>query len=371
MLKKYHWREQSAVIGALLILALPLATAQTNHHGASQILSHQELKSQGILRANIDFKPDNTIPGISLSPIMEYPIKCSENGTAFLDMFVPPDFRQQKIYAVSSSQVHQFNPQSITDLQNIFVRSYFPLDSGLLLLVNAALNNSPSTKNTEKHDYIAKFSEDGSYSGLVKLDPAMAISQIAAFPSGNFLAFGIREFDKTIQLALLTSDGSILRYLELPPKVNSWAKNQMSSIPGLTSSGAGMLPSAQMFPIQGNILLVPSQSDGLVLEISEGGAIRPVTLQLPTGNVILAFVPSADHWYVRTSSSLQKPNVSTDTDKTKMALYEVNQQDGKIIREIEPKNATYEEIGCATGQEFSAFHRDDKGKMVGLRATLQ
>lgn len=358
-MKSKSLRRKRLLFIVALVLVCPLAISRTIHSAP-----------QNVLQTVIEFKPNDSFPKMSASESLGYPIQCAGNGTAFLQMYLPPDYVQQRIYSVSSSDVHQFDSHSITDLRGIYVRGYFALDSGLLMLVNGAAEEN-SRQSREKHDYIAKFAEDGSYQEIIKLDSSLIISQVAAFPDGNLLALGVRDFDKTLQVTLLNSDGSILRLLEFPPKLKTWAKNQLASVPGLESAGGSLLPTAQTFVARGKIVVVPSQSEGLVFEVSEGGAIRTVNVQIPTGHVILAFVPSEDHWYVRTASEAQKPNTSMDMSKVKMALYEVSPQNGKIIREIQPKNATYDDIGCATGQEFSAFHRDQKGNLVSMQATIQ
>jgi hypothetical protein len=121
------------------------------------------------------------------------------------------------------------------------------------------------------------------------------------------------------------------------------------------------VPEIQFVAFGDGILVVSQGSSLPVLLVSPSGSVRAVRLKLLGKSVIHGFIPSATHWFVRTSP------ISDNIDAADTALYEFDPSDGSLIRKLVPEGAVVDEIACTDeGGSFIAFRPDDGGKFVQL-----
>ena len=326
-------------------------------------------KNPQIRAINIPFKQVEAASGVAASPVTTYPMECSPDGTAFLEMMLPPHFTEQEIYSISVTKgIHKFAPASISDLHRIQVLRYYPGSSGVLFLIRAAEEEPEAGHGARYHYYIATFDTDGQYKGRIQLDESLfALGQLAGFESGVFAAYGMDMDTRHLALGLINSDGSLLRFLEPPSALKKWwyTSTTKYSDPG---GPPPSFPNTQMVPFRDRILLVHINSKAPVLEVHESGEVREVKLSLPEGQVINSFIAAQNRWYVRT---LDESAAAAERGSMSPNLFEVDPETGLPVAQLRPEGVLSGEIACLQDGSFIAFKRDnDTGKLIALRGDI-
>ncbi len=335
----------------------------------------------------VSFKNMGPISGLRASPVLESPMQCAD-GATYVRMFDPPDFVNSRLYSISGSgEVHGFSPDAVNELFDVNVRNYYPTGRDLIMLVSATRSSEKkqmsfalpdgSRKEVlrytgEHHNFMLSFDHEGSYKGAVELPAHLTIDRVAAFANGNFLGIGTDNQTHELRLVLLGSDGAIIKYVDVPRALAKQGEAEKKKIPGSGNFGSGnfgMVPYSQLLPFQDFIMVVAADSTMPVLEVSPGGAVRSVRLQLPPKAVIHGFIPSSTHWYVRTSPA-GKGALNTATDTADVALYEFNPSSGQLVRRLLPEGVTADDIGCADGEDFIAFTPDENGGFLKFVGTV-
>lgn len=349
---------------------------------AGQLQSKSERRKSQVHKLVIAFKEDDSLQSFAVSPVFEYPIQCAEDGTAFIRTMEPPQFTNSRIYGISRTHgVRQYNQELIKDLYDIQLRGYFASNNEVLFLVygtqddrkRTGLLRLPSGETKEQtvfsgeHRYfISVFDRNGSFKTSITIDDGIEPRQVARFPSGEFLIYGIDNATQSTGLALLNPDGTILRFLSTPRPSKKTNNRLRQEIPGLPKNYAAV-PTAQMTLFQGNILVISEGTREPVLEVSSAGNIRRVHIQLPNEDVIQGFLPSPKRWYVTTV-----PDVPSGTfvDSSKSMLFEVNPDDGTVLNHLELQKATIGDLACAEDDQFIAFRHDKEGKLTAMTGSV-
>jgi hypothetical protein len=366
------------LVCVVLVLA-PLGFSQQN--SAAKPTSALKLENR-IPTVSLQFKDDESLPGLLASPVLAYPMQCASDGSVFVEMLQGADYQDRRLYSISRDGVHEYAKEKIPSLHDARVFSYYPSDSRVVLLVNAMEESREGKVRIDAPDgsrkevvqnigerllYLVEFDRDGSYKRASQAWGALSLSRVGVFTSGDLLAFGVDRSSELPQLAILSSDGTLLRTLDVPGAVKQWYKDERNSATGSTQ-GAVFLPPTQFVPFDAGILVVALWSTAPVLEVREGGAIRPIRIRLPAGLSLDSLVPSSGgHWYVRVRNSA-RGDERAELDFH--ALYEVDPADGKVIRRIETGTVPSDGIACVDNGRFIAFRRDDNGKFVGMRGEI-
>jgi hypothetical protein len=372
-------RKRCSGLTCIVLMLASVAQAQANRSAKTlQKTAHT------VPTAGIGFKDDEMMSGLIASPVVAYPMQCADDGTVFTQMFQPPEYAEPRLYSISPGGVHEYAREKIADLHDARVLGYYPSGSRVILLVNATYESRqgkhqlvlPGGEKTEvvknigeRRFYLAEFDRDGSYKRVSQVDDSLAVNRVGMFDSGNFLVFGVNQATALPQLAILNSDGALLRFLDIPGAMKEWAKGQHYSVEETTPVS---LAPAQFVPFNGGILVIAPGSRVPVLEVKEGGAIRPVRLGLPTGLSIDSFIPSnGNYWYIRVRNSTGDEKASDPEFQVASSLYEINPADGAAIRQIQSETVPSVGIACVHDNTFIAFRRDENGKLVGMRGEIR
>jgi len=223
------------------------------------------------------------------------------------------------------------------------------------------------TKTTgERHQYIAQFDKDGTYKGAIKLDLPFYVSTFAAFESGTFVAQGLDE-NKIPRIALLDSDGQLIRYLQLEKDISAVSEVPTKELKfGGDNAGAGVLAMFSEFtPSDGKILFLRSLASMRVYEIQESGEVRVVKIKAPAGYDVEGLIATDKDWLIR----FRKPNPDGAWSNAQHSLFEVNPANGELIREYRVK-APDTGVSCFFNDEFLAVRNKD-GKLTVVRGEAE
>ena len=126
------------------------------------------------------------------------------------------------------------------------------------------------------------------------------------------------------------------------------------------------LASVFFTPAGKNIVVWRSNSSDPVVEVTDGGGVREVPLQIPDGYRFVDMVTSNDRWVVhfRTENTPPAAQMSEDTD----VYYEVRPQDGSLAAKLLQAGDAPRSIACESDETYTAFKMDNSGKMVLLQA---
>ena len=365
---------------SLSILLLQIAVVAAGQSKTSSIQTPAKNSLEAPMTI-IDFKADDSLPMVPAEiGAWDYPMKCGSGDRYFINLLLPPEFLITQLSSISETKgIVRYSIKSARDLHNVTEKYYFPVESGVVFLVTATQSNRKgkytirkpdgseeerATYAGEYHDYLAKFDADGIYRGIVEIDKALTVTSIGMFDSGTYLALGMTTSDRTNHLALLDSDGTLLRLIDPPRALEKIAEDEAKVVPGIGQFG--LTPWAQFLNFRRKILVIP-HSRGTVLEVSPGGEVRVITLKIPVGLAIDSFLPSAEHWYARIGQRIQ---MGVEQDLKKTRLYEFDPESGSILRQLKSENANVSDIACEQGGEFVAFHWDERGQLKAMRGTI-
>lgn len=252
----------------------------------------------------------------------------------------------------------------MTEIPEPSVGDFFVSDSEVYILVTGIKNAKEETfteihhgkevrrtrKIGETHQYIARFSTDGSYKGAVSLDFPFRVIQIAAFDSGSFLIAGV-DNNKVPRVAELDSSGQLQNYIKLDKDITDRQKATETAFKktfGLDASADIIAMYAQFRPYHGNILLVRIHTDTPIYEIRDGGEARAVKVKAPEGFALERMVPSdGNDWLIEFASS-------GSIAKGERVLYEVSAENGQLLRQYRVTDPDLK-LACRCQDDFVAF----------------
>jgi hypothetical protein len=323
----------------------------------------------------LSLKEDKTAPRLSASPVMTYPVRCTADGTAYLEMLQPPDYSypKRRLVSISAKEVHEFVLQAITDLKHVEAIDYFPSESEVAFLVHGTTGSEEVTRTftlpdgekleekwpkAEIHAYVARFDPAGKYLGVTQLEDEIEPHKLAIFPSGNFLVWGLERVTKSPRLVLVGSSGEMLRYLEVPAKFDNDLAHQDNS--------PTRVGERSMVDFRGGVLLIRPFSNAPLLWVRESGAVETISLNVPEGAVIDSVLPSDGHLYVRLRQAQTKTDEAAHKIKGEPELYQFNADNGKPVAKYIGADYSISELACVVDGRFIAFRRDDNGNLVRM-----
>jgi len=359
-------------------ILLAIASTLCVEDYAQQSPSKQAISAGPIHSVTLEFKRDHVVPGLLASPALLGPLQCSSDGTVFMNSLVPPEFLHAELYAVSpSNEVHHFETARISDLYDVHVMDFFPSADSVALLVYATADKTQSEGKTTlsngdqqeraaftgtHHSYVVLFAPDGTYKKAVQVqDESLDVRRLGVFDNGTILVSGVHRYSKEPRLALLATDGSLLRLLDVPSSFGDLYKRGSTG----SSTGPTIVPLTQMVQVGSTIVLAAPNSRSPVLEISPTGTVRAVKLALPSKtDVLQSMIPSAGRWYVRLISEADGGN----TNPGDPALYQVDPTNGKLMEQFHTGAVNPAEIACAVGGRFISMETNDKQQFVIVTA---
>jgi len=283
----------------------------------------------------------------------------------------PNSFPVEQLVSIpSSGEAHEFRLDQLTDLYDVLRKGYYASESNVALLVIAAAEDkqgkeayvtSDGTKHevtrnlADHHDYIAVFDREGNYKKKLQMEESFAVQRVGEFPSGAFLALGFDKLDHSPRLALLQDDAKFLRFLEIPKGDAPESMFEMKDSTG--KAVAVYIAPSQLVPHGDSILIVQNKTKFPLLEVNEAGMIRAIHPQLPKGTQIDTVIASDQNLY-----ALVNP-------KDNGAIYELNAQDGTVIRRFALPDPV-PPVACVHDGKFLSFEHGE-GKLVPLIGTVE
>lgn len=370
---------------ATLVLALLIATRP------APTMAWQGSSLQGLERSpdptplyRVSFERGDAIAGVNSTSAVQLPFKCTNDGTIFVTFvggvpansgLMPPLIPPLQFVSIAPPDRGQvFRLDQVPELFVSREIDHYPSDSEVVFLVLASRENKPEKRAVswgkegakreytvnaaEQHLYIVSFSRDGQYKRTVEIDDAFSIQNVGVFPSGIILAFGFDKSDYSPKLAMLKQDGTLLKFLEIPK-----GDAPDSMVGGRDSPRRGVLAPSELVPDGHSIFIVQNKTTFPVLEVNEGGTIRAIHPKLPKGEQMEAAIPSDRSLYVIASPE-------TTERGSAGVIYEVNPEDGSLLRRFELTAGRASEVACIhEGKFLSLDHRD--GKVVPLLGSAE
>jgi len=272
------------------------------------------------------------------------------------------------VSATLSGEAHEFRLDQLHDLDDAKQKTHYATDSELAMLVIAAPEDKEGKESfvtsdgvkhevaanvAERHDYLVIFDRDGTYRKTIQLDDAMALLRVGVFASGNLLAFGFDRVDRSPKLALFNSDGSLLRFLEIPK-----GDVPTSMLRSQDSEGKGpavFVAPTQFVPYRDSIIVVQNETRFPLLDVNEAGAVRAIKPKLPQGVRVDSLIPSDANLYA----------LGEGKDHS---IFELNAEDGSVVRRLQTEKAEDTVVGCVHDSKFLSFEHS-QGKLVPLLGT--
>ena len=360
--------------------------------GMTQAIRTGDGTQQFVPTRNVEFKAVETDPGFSMpSTTVDHP-HCLADGSLVLQTFDWEALKKtpkgkfpkynQIVTMVQGKKTQTILSASITDLTDFNVLDTFPADSGVYFLLQGTKEQpgevGPGKSPTgiplkDYRNYVARFDRDGSYKGATELGVKCDLSRsgscepahMAVFPSGDMLVTESDPETSTLRVLYLKSSGEIVKQIDVPASRKPLDWGDGFSSPGVTQAAKMFLGSVYFTAVGSNIVVWRANSADAVVEISQGGGVREVPLQIPDGWRLADMVASNDRWVAHFRTETTPPNVpmSEDTD----AYFDLRPQDGSLAAKIVQKGDAPLWIACESSGTYTSFKMDDAGKMVLLK----
>jgi hypothetical protein len=367
------------------------ACAQAQNGGSGEIRT-KDGTQEFIPSKNVEFKAVASDPNFTLPAIQEEYPHCLSDGSLVLHTIdwealkkLPkgafPKYNRIVTIAHGKTTLTILSTR-INDLTDFQIADVFPADSGIYFLLQGTKEQpgehgpgkSPSGIPLKDYRYyIARFDLDGSYKGATKLDRNCDLSRpgrcemrhIAVFPSGDMLATEPDPDTSTLRVLYLKSSGEMVKQIDVPASRRLLDWGDAHSGPNLEQDAKMYISSVYFTPVGNNIVVWRSNSDDPVVEVTQGGGVREVPVQIPDGWRLVDMVSANDRWVVhfRTENTAPTVRMSTDTDE----YFEVHPQDGTLAAKIVQKGDVPLSIACESSGTYTSFKWGDTGKMVLLQ----
>jgi hypothetical protein len=331
---------------------------------------------------DLQFSKGAQIQGVEGSPVIVMPIQCSPNGTAFVQAFRPPNFRDAWVASLEENGGHMFSLKSVPEIYDVTLLSFFPTSSELGFLVYATRDRKDSqysmmssmgpvagiAKLGVHQGFIVTFDYSGNYKSTIELPANLEYRKMAMLDSGEFALLAYDPSKRVALLQVLDSTGQFERTVQLPSGMVDDPEVQA----GETGNGSeAMIASASLSRWQfagagRRVVLYRPHAKGDLVELGSGGAVRYVPLAAPDGYELDGFVASADRWIVRyrRSGISDTREIDARPEAGNYLLLQVNRLDGNPEARLVMKSGSPFDLACEADGKLSSFSLDDKSRFV-------
>ena len=345
------------MIRSLLVLVLWAVCSICSARGQNDRPSKRPASHEEPPVFRISFQRDDKARTLSGFTSIAPDYQCTSDGAVFFIELHQPSMTSLPLEVLVSESLsgepHEFRFDQINDLHDVQLKAHYAEDSKVVLLVIAAAEDKREkiefiaddgskhemVENTaEHHDYILVFDRSGFYRGKVQIDDTFAVQRVGVFPSGDFLIYGFDKQDHAPKLAMLRTDGTLLRSLEVPK--NGAPKSVFTS---QTKNGQAVFIRPVQFISSGNSIVIVQNGTGYpLLEVNEAGVVRAIRPNLPRAAEIKSLVPSDHNLFLQTRLG------------SRDVLYEINKLDGKALGKFEMRSED-SSVGCIHDDKFLSF----------------
>lgn len=321
----------------------------------------------------VDLVKGDPIAGLPTGVIAGYPPYCSSSGVTYFQFYDPSkesaDFIAGDLYSIATDgTVTKIERQFPQNVRQMIVRSTYAGATQIATLISTLPKRDPFNDQFSKTHkfYISLSSSDGDSFKLIPLDLKFEPIKLAIFDSGKFIVLGQETVNHVPVLALLDTDGTFLRYIDLDsrPFAASGSLRAIYKNKQRTSETSDptmiAVQNSQFVPYAGNILFFQPGSDLEIAVLSESGIVNSVRIKLPQDELLQYILPDGQkrRWIVRTQplstfTQFQKSGIVTNPPQR---LLEVDPESGDVTSAIDVIGIHPAEVTCAHDEELISPH---------------
>jgi hypothetical protein len=249
--------------------------------------------------------------------------------------------------------------------------SFFPSENELITLLQVSQSTDPTvpSRRGEKIFFLSITDRDGDHKKLINLNIGFEPAKAAMFSSGEILIVGSDTTNLEPVLALLKTDGTLDRRLDLDERPFD-SSNELHKLDKTKSNDSNTLArqrfvmsnlnKAMFTPWGDEILLVQPGSKLPVYRIHASGQASPVSINIPEGNLIYSILGSGsgDSWVVtaRNPDAFQKFAKTGVIENPQEQIFEVDPFTGNVIDQLSVKGPHPSAISCAANKQLSVVY---------------
>jgi hypothetical protein len=347
-------------------------------NAAGESTAADEVASLPVMKLTLsEPKPVSGVPEFHM---WATPVLCGLDGTPYVSVFDPKDYRSRTLYSLGQAGGRAFSTAAVPGLYDITLMSQFVGDGVVGFLVNATSDDtkepnrapvvpfspSPYLYTGEHHSFVIELDEENAqFKRTVELPKQYMFWRVTALEGDSLLALAYDRVNSVPRLLVVDTDGKIIRTLEVPQSLTQNAQLQEgTSGDFLKQAKAETTMSYWEFaPVRKKVLLYQRGSHAPVLEVGAGGAVREVPLDAPKGYTLHAVVPANDRWlmrFQRDGLDSEGKGVDARPESGNYLLYEVDPNDGSLKRQIDLVTGTDFEISCEVDGSLIGFLASEK-----------
>ena len=322
----------------------------------------------------LDLTHTEPIPSLAAPNVNGYPAVCSSDGTIFVQPFSSTTQQpgaHPAIFSISDTREVGIVTVSLpSDYNQVNIRSLFPTPQELVAVVQASQPTDPNVPVVKGRptSFLSINPRDSADSRLLQLDLPFNVVRAALLSSGDFLVLGNDTVNQLPVLAMLGSDGTLKKMLDLDPRLYLQSKELAANATSRTSDTRTAqqkmvqraLSSARFVPFGDQVLLVQTGTTMPVLRFTSSGDPDPVTIKLPPGFVLDRILGSSDRdtWVLLATPPrpLARMTSSQDAEGSPNHLFEVDPITGEVIDELALTGTQNSNVACAAHQKLTALY---------------
>ncbi len=328
-----------------------------------------------------------TVPVTALpAQSMALPILCSPENMIVVRPATGDGIQDPVAVSDDGQVTTRYGRDKITDIPHPIPLNVFLGDSSVYMLV---LGHTPLGRETQwrtptgevkreqastNSPFVARFRANGTYVGAVSLSVPFRPLQLGVFPSGDFLVAGADKQSDEPRLAIVSSTGQFLRFVELPgdvtprkgltPQENGKSKGQ-TVLPhfapgeGFGKSLIDVVYGSQIVADGPNLLLF-RPSNGPIFVISPGGDAQTRRLKLKGTYMLETVKTNAHSWIAELTRDL------LDGKGEQFVTYAFDRDTGTPLTEyVYPQDLGFG-MACTDGNKFTFVEADMQTETLKL-----
>jgi hypothetical protein len=302
------------------------------------------------------------------------PVQCSPAGTTFLDVYAMENAPSIKdfpdLYTISRlGDVEQRKRNLPAGYEGFVMLSSFAYGDDLVSLIEAHKKKTIDSPASHQLEFFILLSPaQGSSPTAIPLQLKFNPRKIGVLPNGKFLVLGLDEGNQQAVLALLDTDGTFLKPIDLDnreyPKDKGIQKT-LNLAPDTNSfemrrKTIAAVSYSAFVPVGTKVLFVQAASALPIKVLDESGEIAEIKLSIPAGYLLHDLLVSdvKGPLVARLESeadfrSFTEHHVQQNPEET---FAEFDRYSGQLLKLIKVKGPQPEEVSCATSNELTAIY---------------
>jgi hypothetical protein len=292
---------------------------------------------------------------------------CSSDGTTFLDQHAAGSATAPELYSIEQDGTLKHLSRKLPpNFTRVSILDFFAGEHTLVTLLKAELDDDTAGSTAPREtDYFLSLSDhDGDSAELLPLDLKFKPLKIALFGSGDYLVLGWDEANLQPLLAVLKSDGTIRRFVDLSDRVHSESFASYNSMKEAESSSKeraslASLQRTQFVPYGDRVLLTYPGTARSILVLSSVGEDLVIPIAIPGGFVLHDALVSGEHYPL--VLRVQPEEASSKTAAAAVPpqrLFEMDSYHGQFLREFLFDKPHVDQVTCAANSKLTAIFID-------------